>query len=100
MAMRSGRGALVRRHSPARMGFVMALVATALLVTSAASAQATVEQHGYLTVRDGIHLRYDVIRPDGPGPFPALLNYEGYAAGSDASDNGVGVFTDRLLKRG
>src|SRR5258705_165904 len=78
----------------------MVFVAAALLATTTPSAQATVHQHGYLTVRDGTQLRYDVIRPDGPGPFPTLLNYEGYAAGTDASDNGVSVFTDRLLKRG
>jgi uncharacterized protein len=71
-----------------------------LLATTAVPAHATVEQHGYLTVRDGTQLRYSVIRPDGPGPFPTLLNYQGYAAGSDPSDNGVSVFTDRLLKRG
>ena len=76
------------------------LVATALLSTSATAAQATVEQHGYLTARDGTRLRYDVKRPNGRGPFPALLNYEGYAAGSDASDNGVSTYTDRLLARG
>jgi putative CocE/NonD family hydrolase len=76
------------------------LATAALLGASAAPAPATVDQHGYLTVRDGTELRYDVIRPDGPGPFPAVLNYEGYAAGSDASDNGVSAFTDRLLKRG
>ena len=28
------------------------------------------------------------------------LTYEGYAAGSDASDNGVATFTDRLLAHG
>jgi putative CocE/NonD family hydrolase len=83
-----------------RIGVVVALLATAWLATSAAPAQATVEQHGYLTVRDGTQLSYDVIHPDGPGPFPTLLNYEGYAAGTNASDNGVSVFTDRLLKRG
>ena len=66
----------------------------------ATSAQASVEQIGYLTARDGTQLRYDVIRPDGPGPFPALLNYEGYAAGSDATDNGVSAFSDRILQRG
>jgi putative CocE/NonD family hydrolase len=53
-----------------------------------------------LRVRDGTELRYTVLRPDGPGPFPALLNYEGYAAGSDASDNRVGTYTDRLLAKG
>ncbi|HKO28163.1 MAG TPA: CocE/NonD family hydrolase [Solirubrobacteraceae bacterium] len=66
----------------------------------AASAAATVESHGYLTVRDGTKLRYDVLRPDGGGRHPVLVNYEGYAAGSDATDNGVSVYSARLLKRG
>ena len=92
--------ALRRRFAPARVGLGALLLATAFLGSSVASAQARAEQHGYLTVRDGIRLRYDVVRPNGPGPFPTLLNYEGYAAGSDASDNGVGTFTDRLLARG
>jgi uncharacterized protein len=90
-----------RRHRwTARIGLGAVLVTAALLTLGAAAAQATVETHGYLKARDGTQLRYDVIRPDGRGPFPALLNYEGYAAGSDASDNGVGVYTDRLLARG
>jgi len=89
-----------RRASPIRIGVGAVLVATALLSTSATAARATVDQHGYLTARDGTRLRYDVKRPNGPGPFPALLNYEGYAAGSDASDNGVSTYTDRLLARG
>jgi putative CocE/NonD family hydrolase len=89
-----------RRRSRLRSWVGAALVAAALVAIAPAGARATVEQHGYLTVRDGTRLRYDVIRPDGAGPFPALLNYEGYAAGSDASDNGVSVYTDRLLKRG
>ena len=76
------------------------LIVGTLLAAGASAAQAMVEQHGYLTARDGTRLRYDVKRPNGRGPFPALLNYEGYAAGSDASDNGVAVYTDRLLKRG
>ena len=89
-----------RRARPVRIGIGAVLVATALLSTSATAAQATVEQHGYLTARDGTRLRYDVKRPNGRGPFPALLNYEGYAAGSDASDNGVSTYTARLLARG
>src|SRR5437870_11443695 len=95
MSRRIGRPA---RSS--RIGVIMALVATALLTSSTPSAQASVDQYGYLTARDGTQLRYDVIRPDGPGPFPALLNYEGYAAGSNASDNGVATFSDRILKKG
>lgn len=79
---------------------ISALAVTALAAVGAPAAHAMVEEDGYLKARDGTELRYNVIRPDGPGPFPALLNYEGYAAGSDASDNGVGTYTDRLLARG
>jgi putative CocE/NonD family hydrolase len=68
--------------------------------TVPSTASASVEEHGYLEARDGTRLRYHVIRPDGAGPFPVLVNYEGYAAGSDASDNGVSTYTDRLLQRG
>ena len=78
----------------------LSLAVAAVFVVLAAPAYATVEQTGYLTARDGTQLRYDIVRPDGPGPFPALLNYEGYAAGSDASDGGVSAFTDRILQRG
>jgi putative CocE/NonD family hydrolase len=84
----------------ARIVSVAVLATIALLCAGGAVAQATVEKDGYLKARDGTELRYNVVRPDGKGPFPALLNYEGYAAGSNASDNGVGTYTDRLLKRG
>ncbi len=77
-----------------------ALGALLFVLAVAGPAQANVEQTGYITTRDGTQLRYDVVRPDGPGPFPTLLNYEGYAAGSNASDNGVSTFTDRILQRG
>ena len=78
------------------------IAAAALLVSlvGAGNAAATVHTHGYLSTRDGTKLRYDVMSPDGPGPFPVLVNYEGYAAGSDASDNGVSIYKDRLLQRG
>jgi hypothetical protein len=32
--------------------------------------------------------------------LPVLLNYEGYAAGTDATDNGVSTYSDRLMGRG
>lgn len=75
------------------------IVALMLLLMLPSTAQA-VEESGYLEARDGTRLRYDVVRPDGPGPFPVLVNYEGYAAGSNASDNGVGTYLNRLLARG
>ena len=76
-----------------------ALLALMLLLLLPSTASAA-EQWGYLEARDGTRLRYHVILPDRPGPFPVALNYEGYAAGSNASDNGVSTFTNRLLDRG
>ena len=48
-----------------------------------ASVTGFVETHGYLTVRDGTQLAYDLILPgDGSGHYPLLLTYDGYDAGS------------------
>src|SRR3954471_18807654 len=79
------------------IGIVLALAAVLL---PAATAHATVEEKGYLPTRDGTKLAYDVQRPDGKGPFPVVVNYEGYAAGSDAGDNGGATYLPRLLQRG
>jgi uncharacterized protein len=35
--------------------------------------------YGYLTTRDGTKLAYDVHLPAGPGPYPTLVEYSGYA---------------------
>ena len=76
------------------------LLLVLMLVLLAPSTASAAEQWGYLEARDGTRLRYHLITPDKPGPFPVALNYEGYAAGSNASDNGVGTFTNSLLARG
>jgi predicted acyl esterase len=34
--------------------------------------------YGYLTTRDGTKLAIDVRLPDGPGPYPTLVEYSGY----------------------
>src|SRR5437867_3922926 len=77
-----------------------AFLATLALLISAPTASAVVEETGYLAARDGTELRYSVERPDGPGPFPVLINYEGYAAGTNPRDNAVSVYADRLLAKG
>ncbi|MBV9214406.1 MAG: CocE/NonD family hydrolase [Actinobacteria bacterium] len=80
--------------------FAAVIVAAAALLFSAPAASATVHTWGYFATRDGTKLRYDLLRPDAGGRHPVLLNYEGYAAGSDATDNGVSTYSDRLLQRG
>jgi len=37
---------------------------------------------GYLSVADDVALRYSVLLPEGPGPFPVLVQYSGYDSGT------------------
>ncbi len=37
---------------------------------------------GYITLPDGNKMRYSVLLPEGSGPFPVLIEYDGYASGS------------------
>jgi hypothetical protein len=81
------------------------LLAAAILMIWTAGAKAavpTVDTWGYLPARDGTLLRYDLLRPAALAgkQLPVLLNYEGYAAGTDATDNGVSTYSDRLMQRG
>jgi len=58
---------------------------------------------GYLTNRDGLHLRYSVLLPAGAGPFPVIINYSGYdpgAVGGEAylhNDTAMSRSLDRTL---
>jgi hypothetical protein len=81
---------------------VLAVTATWTSFATPAPAAVTgaVEETGYLTARDGTHLRYDVLRPADGRRHPAVLNYEGYGAGTDAGDNAVSTYTQRLIDRG
>jgi predicted acyl esterase len=49
--------------------------------------------YGYLTTRDGTKLAIDVHLPAGPGPYPTLFEYSGYAsadpAGAHSSIGGI-----------
>src|SRR5437588_6920333 len=74
-----------------------------VVVTAGASAAPrTVDTWGYLPTRDGTMLRYALQRPAALAGqrLPVLINYEGYAAGTDATDNGVSTYSDRLMSRG
>lgn len=79
---------------------LVAVVATLMVASFGLAKAATIEESGYLAARDGTLLRYHVTRPAEGTSFPVLVNYEGYAAGTDAGDNGVSTYLDRLLARG
>ncbi|HWL35660.1 MAG TPA: CocE/NonD family hydrolase [Frankiaceae bacterium] len=56
---------------------------------------------GYVTMPDGTDLRYTVFLPDsGPGPWPVLLQYDGYAAGTNPYENGQDLFGPRMRAKG
>jgi len=55
-------------------------IAAAILLFAAVASAASVEQ-GYIALEDGTKLHYTLTRPEGSGPFPALLMYDPYDAG-------------------
>ena len=101
-------------RTPARVLLALAACVALLLVASgsavasadltgipATSATAAAgEQWGYIDMADGVGLRYTVHLPEGEGPFPVLLQYSGYAAGTDPYDNGLAEFGQRMRDQG
>ncbi|GEM_PF-386993 len=59
-----------------------------------------IDERGYIDMEDGTGLRYSLLLPEGEGPFPVLLQYQGYGAGSDPNDNGILVVSQRWLELG
>ena len=73
---------------------------TALLLFLTAPCAMAAQQEGYIELPDGVGLKYTVLLPEGEGPFPTVLHYQGYAAGSDPNDNGLVLISPQLLERG
>lgn len=78
-----------------------AVVVVGLAATPVAGAQEGMakKEFGYIPLPDGTKLRYTVLLPEGKGPFPVLMQYEGYSAGSDPTRANV-TFVPRMLKQG
>ena len=80
---------------------VLLTLAWSLGLTPLAPAPAgAAEEAGYIEMEDGVGLRYTVFLPEGKGPFPVLLQYSGYGAGSNPYDNGMEEFGQRMLDQG
>src|SRR5258708_11092330 len=54
-----------------------------------------VRQSGYLTMADGVQLRYTVVRPAGDGHYPTLLEYSGYDPGTNPDPAYIDQFVVR-----
>lgn len=62
-------------------------------------ATASVTEWGYIPLPDGNELRYTAWLPEGEGPFPVLMMYEGYFGGSDPS-RAADIFVFDMLAKG
>src|SRR4051812_20120968 len=66
-----------------------------------AAAQADpVKQTGYITMSDGVKLRYAVELPDATGHFPVAMKYDGYCEGTDPMTCNEGHDATALLAAG
>jgi putative CocE/NonD family hydrolase len=82
-----------RRWAP-----LILLVGTLLALPAPSAAQTAASSWGYITMRDGVTLRYSVALPPGRGPHPAVVNYAGYSSGTypdGVSGFAASTFTDR-----
>ena len=63
---------------------LLALLTFVLSIALCAGAQAaSVEKSGYITMSDGVKLRYTVVLPAESGRFPVAMKYDGYCEGTD-----------------
>ena len=79
---------------------IVLLVAVVVAVTVPATARAQsgpatpIRESGYLEMDDGVALRYTVVRPDGPGPYPTLFEYSGYDPGTNPDASYIRRFVE------
>lgn len=71
-----------------------ALLLGCLVAVGGEARAATVRESGYLEMSDGTELRYTVVRPEGPGPFPTLFEYSGYDPGTNPDASYIRRFVE------
>src|SRR5947208_11866979 len=78
-----------------------ALLALLVCVAWSAQAQAApVKKTGYITMSDGVKLRYAVELPAAGGRFPVAMKYDGYCEGTDPMTCNEGHDASALLADG
>jgi predicted acyl esterase len=79
-------------HSSFYDGQVVPFVPT-IITGEVAAGHTDEEGYGYLTMRDGVKLSVNVRLPDpsfyGPGPYPTVLQYSGYAPSKPGAPGGA-----------
>ena len=73
-------------------------VTTRSSVTSAATVLPAKIRTGYVTMPSGARLRFTLWLPAGKGPFPTLMQYDGYSTGTDPSRANPEFVSDMLRK--
>jgi putative CocE/NonD family hydrolase len=71
---------------------LLCLLAVPLAARASQAAVATVRDTGYLTMSDGVRLRYTVERPATGGPYPTLFEYSGYDPGNNPDSSYITRF--------
>jgi uncharacterized protein len=93
-------GVRVAPSSVMRLARSLLAVLLLLLAVPAVSGAQSSKQIGYIPLPDGVELRYTLLLPEGEGPFPTLMQYEGYQAGSNPARATQDEFIPRMLAKG
>jgi putative CocE/NonD family hydrolase len=82
--------------------FLRAGLLTALLSGAwcGAAQAAAVQKSGYITMSDGVKLRYTAVLPAAEGRFPVAMKYDGYCEGTDPMTCNEGEDATALLAAG
>ncbi len=88
---------MIKRTIALAMGM---LVLLAMPAGAAADTAPAKKERGYITLPDGVQLRYSLWLPPGDGPFPTLMQYEGYQAGSNPARATHKEFIPDMLDKG
>src|SRR3954463_6190507 len=83
-------------------GRTLLVAAVAALLWCAQAQAAPVQKAGYLTMSDGVKLRYAAVLPADTGRFPVAMKYDGYCEGTDPMicNEGSGKNAQALLDAG